>query len=129
MPSNPPTAVSVAASTRNWNRISARVAPSALRMPISRVRSVTDTIMIAITPMPPTRSATLDRAIITRKNAEVSLSMMPRIWSWVRMSKLLGVAGCRPRTRRSAMIVASLASSIATPRAATTTMNNDWVSS
>ena len=29
-------------------------APSALRMPISRVRSVTDTIIMFIMPMPPT---------------------------------------------------------------------------
>ena len=30
------------------------LAPSALRMPISRVRSVTDTIIMFIMPMPPT---------------------------------------------------------------------------
>ena len=46
--------VSVAASTRNWNMISPRVAPSAFRTPISRVRSVTEIIMIATTPTPPT---------------------------------------------------------------------------
>ena len=32
------------------------VAPSALRSPISRIRSVTDTSMMFITPMPPTSS-------------------------------------------------------------------------
>ena len=32
------------------------VAPSALRRPISRIRSVTDTSMMFITPMPPTSS-------------------------------------------------------------------------
>ena len=32
------------------------VAPSALRRPISRIRSVTDTSMMFITPIPPTRS-------------------------------------------------------------------------
>ena len=37
--------------------MSRRLAPSALRTPISRVRSVTEIIMIAITPMPPTISA------------------------------------------------------------------------
>jgi hypothetical protein len=36
-----------------------RVAPSALRSPISRVRSVTETIMMAMTPIPPTSRATL----------------------------------------------------------------------
>ena len=34
--------------------MSVRRAPIALRMPISRVRSVTDTSMMFITPMPPT---------------------------------------------------------------------------
>ena len=36
--------------------MSARRAPTVLRMPISRVRSVTDTSMMFITPIPPTRS-------------------------------------------------------------------------
>ena len=35
-------------------RISAGVAPSALRSPISRIRSVTETSMMFMTPMPPT---------------------------------------------------------------------------
>ena len=41
-------------STTNCRRISLLVAPRALRVPISRVRSVTDTSMMFITPMPPT---------------------------------------------------------------------------
>ena len=53
----PPTLVSTAASIRNCTRISRRRAPIALRTPISRVRSVTEIVMIAITPMPPTISA------------------------------------------------------------------------
>src|SRR5581483_11134174 len=57
MPINPPSDVRNAASIRNWNRISARRAPSALRTPISRVRSVTEIDMIAMTPMPPTINA------------------------------------------------------------------------
>ena len=36
--------------------MSLRRAPTALRTPISRVRSVTDTSMMFITPMPPTIS-------------------------------------------------------------------------
>ena len=35
-----------------------RVAPSAMRMPISRVRSVTLTSMMFMMPMPPTRRLT-----------------------------------------------------------------------
>ena len=36
--------------------MSLRRAPTALRMPISRVRSVTETSMMFITPIPPTSS-------------------------------------------------------------------------
>src|SRR3989475_128545 len=50
IPTAPPTRVRVEASTRNCHRIARRVAPSALRTPISRVRSVTEIIMIATTP-------------------------------------------------------------------------------
>ena len=73
IPIRQPMRVSVAASTRNWNMISCRVAPSALRTPISRVRSVTEIIMIATTPTPPTISPTLDSAIITTKKPAVIL--------------------------------------------------------
>jgi len=44
------------ASTRNWRRMTRGVAPSALRRPISRIRSVTETSMMFMTPMPPTSS-------------------------------------------------------------------------
>ena len=50
----PPTPESVIASVRNCRIILARLAPIALRTPISRVRSVTETSMIFITPIPPT---------------------------------------------------------------------------
>src|SRR5918993_1261678 len=56
-PRMPPTLVSTAASIRNCPRISRRRAPIAFRTPISRVRSVTEVVMIAITPMPPTINA------------------------------------------------------------------------
>src|SRR6266702_1035176 len=42
------------ASARNWSRISPSRAPTAMRSPISRVRSVTDTSMMFIIPTPPT---------------------------------------------------------------------------
>ena len=45
---------SIDASVRNCRRIAAGVPPSALRRPISRVRSFTDTNMMFMTPMPPT---------------------------------------------------------------------------
>ena len=42
------------ASSRNCKRMNRREAPMALRMPISRVRSVTDTNMMFVIPIPPT---------------------------------------------------------------------------
>ena len=59
MPRKPPSAEVVAASTTNCARMTRSLAPSALRMPISRVRSVTDTSMIFMMPMPPTSSEML----------------------------------------------------------------------
>src|SRR5438093_10171126 len=109
MPRMPPIKVSVAASTRNCHRTSRRVAPMALRSPISRVRLVTDTIMIAITPIPPTRSAMLESTSMTKKNANVRLSKMPRTWSDVSKSKVLGSPTRSPRRRRSCSVAASIA--------------------
>ena len=59
MPSVPPRAEVVAASVTNWARMVLSFAPIALRMPISRVRSVTDTSMMFMMPMPPTSSEIL----------------------------------------------------------------------
>ena len=49
---------STRASIRNCSMTVTLVAPSALRIPISRVRSVTDTSMMFMIPMPPTTSDT-----------------------------------------------------------------------
>ena len=57
-PIAPPSTLITTASIRNWRRMSPRLAPIALRMPISRVRSVTDTSMMFMMPMPPTSSDT-----------------------------------------------------------------------
>ena len=54
MPITPPMLDSVIASTRNCDRISSRRAPTAKRMPISRVLSTTETSMIFMMPIPPT---------------------------------------------------------------------------
>ena len=56
MPATPPRNDIRTDSMRNCTRISLLVAPIALRRPISRVRSVTDTSMIFMMPMPPTKS-------------------------------------------------------------------------
>ena len=53
-PASPPTTLSSADSTRNWRSICKRRAPIAMRIPISRVRSVTETSMMFMIPIPPT---------------------------------------------------------------------------
>ena len=63
----PPTALSVTASIRNCARMLLRFAPMALRTPISRVRSVTLTSMMFMTPMPPTMRPTDATANIKMK--------------------------------------------------------------
>ena len=56
MPNKPPVTLMATASMMNCNSTFRKVAPRALRMPISRVRSVTDTNMMFMIPMPPTSS-------------------------------------------------------------------------
>src|SRR5665213_981586 len=62
MPANapkiPPRNEMTVDSIRNWVRMTRLRAPIAFRMPISRVRSVTVTSMMFITPIAPTRSDT-----------------------------------------------------------------------
>jgi len=50
-PISPPNPARMIASTRNWVRMTRRRAPMALRMPISLVRSVTETSMMLATPI------------------------------------------------------------------------------
>ena len=59
MPAAPPMRLTSSASIRNCRRMSDLRAPSAFLMPISRVRSVTDTSITFITPMPATTSEML----------------------------------------------------------------------
>src|SRR3989454_9593324 len=53
-PSIAPMVTIIRASAKNWRRMSVRVAPTARRTPISRVRSRTTMYMMFATPMPPT---------------------------------------------------------------------------
>ena len=54
IPIIPPVILIKIASIKNWLRISMPLAPTLIRKPISRVRSVTDTYMMFIIPIPPT---------------------------------------------------------------------------
>ena len=69
MPRRPPMTPMTTDSMRNCIMMFWKVAPSALRMPISRVRSVTETIMIFMIPMPPTMSEMA--AILPRKRVSM----------------------------------------------------------
>jgi hypothetical protein len=57
-PSRPPAIPRTTASARNCRSTSRARAPTAMRSPISRVRSVTDTSMMFMIPTPPTSSET-----------------------------------------------------------------------
>ena len=85
MPTTPPSDASTAASVRNWRCTSRSSAPTARRMPISRVRSVTDTSMMFMMPMPPTHMLTAARAPRKRVSTRIvstvaaATSVMSRI--------------------------------------------------
>ena len=63
------------ASTRNWRRMSRPRAPTASRMPISRVRSVTETSMMFMIPTPPTTS---EMPAIEANSSVITPVMFPR---------------------------------------------------
>ena len=54
IPMMPPRRLMMTDSNRNWNMMSRPRAPIAMRRPISLVRSVTETYMMFMIPMPPT---------------------------------------------------------------------------
>ena len=56
MPIAPPSNDSTTASVKNCVLTFDGLAPTAMRIPISRVRSLTDTSMMFMMPIPPTRS-------------------------------------------------------------------------
>ena len=73
--------------------ISLRRAPTALRTPISRVRSVTDTSMMFITPMPPTSKPIEEITTMT----SATVLMIWRNWLITRLgagdAEVVGVRG------------------------------------
>ena len=71
--SRPPISEISADSIRNCIRMSCGVAPTAFRMPISRVRSVTLTSMMFMMPMPPTMSDSRNGAQESRHRASNAL--------------------------------------------------------
>ena len=93
IPMAPPVMQSSTASTRNCRKMWWLRAPTAMRRPISRVRSVTETSMIFMMPTPPTTSemaaTTSNKASINSEADDIVLatSVMSR------MSKSLSAIG------------------------------------
>src|SRR5438876_11455288 len=75
-PSTPPTSAMVPDSIRNCSSTSSLRAPIALRIPISRVRSVTETSIIFMMTMPPTTSEIAAMAIMAMKNVPLRFDQM-----------------------------------------------------
>jgi hypothetical protein len=86
----------------NCMRMRSRRAPSALRRPISRVRSVTATSMMFITPMPPTRSERKHITPLASFTIVERLSNISCSESLETISKSFSLAVSSPRTRRKA---------------------------
>ena len=95
MPMRPPRSDRVSASTRNWARMSRPRAPIALRMPISRVRSRTETSMMFMIPMPPTTSEI--EAIPPSRSVSVALieEAAASSWVWLKTLKSAVAVGAR----------------------------------
>ncbi len=88
IPTTPPSDDRATASIRNCSKTSRSSAPIASRMPISRVRSVTDTSMIFMMPMPPTSRLTAATAPSSMVNTLVVPVMASAICRVSRMEKL-----------------------------------------
>ena len=73
LPNPAPTDAMAADSARNWRSTSRRRAPSDLRNPISRVRSVTDMSMMFMITTPPITSDT----ITTPGSTTIRIRLMP----------------------------------------------------
>ena len=81
--------------------MSAGCAPTAMRMPISRVRSVTDTSMMFMTPMPPTTSetsATENSRLVTVSCVDVSMLVISAMLLVEKSSSSSGPRRCRSRS-------------------------------
>ena len=87
MPINPPMIQIRTASIRNCCSTLLLRAPTAIRIPISRVRSVTETSMMFITPIPPTSSDISAMQEISSRMVPVVLSMVCRMLSVLTVKK------------------------------------------
>ena len=110
------------ASAKNCSIMSRRLAPIALRTPISRVRSVTDTSIMFITPMPPTSSEM--PAIAPRNTTKV---LVVSSSAWIVSSWLVTVKSFSPISRwrsRSTAVISFIVSCDALSSLALTLMES-----
>ena len=87
-------------------------APTALRTPISRVRSLTDTSMMFITPIPPTIRPMEAMTMVMTKSTWVSCCHRSLRKLAVKMEKSLGLSGGTFRRRRRWYSTSSMAAVI-----------------
>ena len=108
MPSSPPTRLMTIASIRNCSSTSEPRAPIARRRPISRVRSVTDTSMMFMMPMPPTSSETpaiaASSVVIVRVVSGADAAISSCVWT---MKSSGSPAGSLWRTRSTSPIASA----------------------
>ena len=104
IPATPPVTLRNTASARNCSSTCSRRAPIAMRRPISRVRSVTETSRMFMMPMPPTSSEIeATAASSSAMTAAAALRRRSAIWLRLRTAKSLvspGLMRCR-RTKVS----------------------------
>ena len=121
-PRAPPARLSTTASTRNCMSTSTSRAPTDRRSPISRVRSVTDTSMMFMIPMPPTSNETAamlaSRYVIVVVVAVSTLAISSRL----RTEKSSGSPATRSCLSRSNALICSSMTSNGTPSAVETMM-------
>ena len=86
---------SATASVRNCIRMSCLRAPTAMRRPISRVRSVTETIMMFMMPMPPTMSDTDATAARSSDMVREDSARDSNASTWLRIQKSFSWLGRR----------------------------------
>ena len=94
IPTSPPSSDSVSASIRNWAMTSRPRAPIALRIPISRVRSRTDTSMMFMIPIPPTTSEieAIPASRIVSVVVTADTVLRSCAWSWIVKSSVPSAA-------------------------------------
>jgi len=109
MPNTPPNWPMTMTSTKNWVRMAALEAPRLFRVPISRVRSLTDTSMMFIKPMPAPNSVMSPMNTAASVMPSVASSKVSTSWLLCRTLNELGSPGASPRTTRMRPVATSTA--------------------